>query len=48
MALALTNNEKGIGMELKKTVRLLNESREEAVKAWPKPSAWPLTLATSF
>lgn len=29
----LTNNEKGIGMELKKTVRLLNESREEAVKS---------------
>ena len=29
----LTSNEKGIGMELKKTVRLLNESREEAVKS---------------
>jgi hypothetical protein len=29
----LTNNEKSIGMELKKTVRLLNESREEAVKS---------------
>ena len=30
MALTLTSNEKGIGMELKKTVRLLAESREEA------------------
>jgi hypothetical protein len=29
----LTSNEKSIGMELKKTVRLLNESREEAVKS---------------
>jgi hypothetical protein len=28
----LTNDEKTIGMELKKTVRLLNEHREEAVK----------------
>ena len=33
MALALTSNEKNIGNELKKTVRLLNESREEAVKS---------------
>lgn len=33
MALALTNNEKSIGMELKKTVKLLNESRDEAVKS---------------
>lgn len=32
-ALALTGNEKNIGMELKKTVRLLNERREEAVKS---------------
>lgn len=32
-AVALTNNEKSIGMELKKTVRLLAESREEAVKS---------------
>ena len=29
----LTTNEKSIGMELKKTVRLLSESREEAVKS---------------
>ena len=29
----LTSNEKSIGMELKKTVRLLNDSREEAVKS---------------
>ena len=29
----LTSNEKSIGMELKKTVRLLAESREEAVKS---------------
>ena len=29
----LTNNEKGIGMELKKTVRQLEESRQEAVKS---------------
>ena len=33
MALTLTSNEKSIGMELKKTVRLLAESREEAVKS---------------
>jgi len=33
MALALTSNEKGISMELKKTVRLLQDSREEAVKS---------------
>jgi hypothetical protein len=29
----LDNNEKSIGMELKKTVRLLQESREESVKS---------------
>ena len=29
----LTSNEKSVGMELKKTVRLLQESREEAVKS---------------
>ena len=32
MALALTSNEKGIGMELKKTVRQLEDARQEAVK----------------
>ena len=31
MALALTTNEKSIGNELKKTVRLLEEHRQEAV-----------------
>ena len=32
-ALALNQNEKSIGNDLKKTVRLLQESREEAVKS---------------
>ena len=33
MVTTLTTNEKSIGNELKKTVRLLHESREEAVKS---------------
>jgi len=32
MSMAITQSEKSIGMELKKTIRTLNESREQAVR----------------